>query len=314
MACIPLALLVLCLASQSRALAWAAPAEYFKLKVFDERECKPRLETTRVSIFPTNTCLYVQGMRLTYNTTTEKLEVYTSSGVHDRSGCVRANLVNEVPVMVGQCEVLDEEGSLFAEVVTSFSAGEYQLEQDENIVSAFTSCTRPEFGYYAFALFKEGVCYSYTLDKDGWLSETFTAQVKDDGVIYVVKTDYKDLYCSGQSRATEYIVGECAVGHFIYSTSDQPQQVFGQDSPNTANPFSDDQPNGWSVAGRAAGKGFGTFLVGVLVLLVLIPLVVGGVILWRRMKKRKSDKYFFYEMDKQVLASEDEDEYRPPEY
>ena len=184
----------------------------------------------------------------------------------------------------------------------------------QNIVRAFTSCTRAEvFGYYAFALFKEKVCYSYTLDKDGWLSETFTVQVKDGGVIYVIKTDYKDLHCSGQSRSTEYIVGECATGHFIYSTSDQPQQVFGQDSPNIANPFSVDQPNGWYITGDMTSKGLGTFLVAMLAFLVLIPLVAGGVLLWRRAKKRKSAEYYFHEMDQQVLAS-DEEEYHPPEY
>ena len=84
--------------------------------------------------------------------------------------------------------------------------------------------------------YKSNFCYSY--DLEGGASEYFEIE-ESETVTKIIKRDYTQPDCKGEDRATEYIVGECNLGHFVYSDRAHPQTTFGSIAPNYANPFSD---------------------------------------------------------------------------
>ncbi|WZN66878.1 hypothetical protein HKI87_17g84490 [Chloropicon roscoffensis] len=275
--------------------------EFFKLYATESSSCESR---GRALIYRTDECVQHNGLWLMYNTTSMELQAYErqAEGHPAESGC-NGTAVSAGTTAIGGCLPVNEGGLIAAETIR---ANSYQFLPEENIVAGFTFCAR-DVGYFQYALFENDRCYSNSMDKDGWLSERYTANGKT-----VWRTDYKDVECNGLSRVTEYPLGVCAVAHFVYSTSKDAAQIFG-DEPN---PFAADQPNAWSGEAADGASSWIKVLAISMFLLALIP-VAGGTafyLYWRvRKKARRGQKYEFFEMGPQDMAASDDEDF-PPEY
>merc|ERR1711970_1503146 len=196
--------------------------EFFKLYATESSSCESR---ARALIYRTNECVLHNGLWLMYNTTSMELQAYErqAEGHPVESGC-NGTAVFAGTTAIGGCLPVNEGGLIAAETIR---ANSYQFLPEENIVAGFTFCAR-DVGYFQYALFENDRCYSNSMDKDGWLSERYTANGKT-----AWRTDYKDVECNVLSRVTEYPLGVCAVAHFVYSTSKDAAQIFGGEP----NPF-----------------------------------------------------------------------------
>jgi hypothetical protein len=208
--------------------------QFFKLKEYDDPECTENDKSVQTAIYPTDMCTFIGTLRVKLTSSNDTLQAYMSPTDHSGGyGCdVGAPIYDEG--VTGSCTDLGQ--GVFVKVLERFDSGTYQLTQDEDIINAFTSCSNPDQGFNYFGLYKSNFCYSYNLE--GGASEYFEVE-EGENVTKIIKRDYTQADCMGEDRATEYIVGECNLGHFVYSDRKMPQTTFGSVAPNYANPFSD---------------------------------------------------------------------------